>query len=361
MVMDMSKKIFTQTISWFFIGCCVWGLGALPVHAKTLRVVATLPDYAEFVKAIGGDRVSVEHIVHAVQNPHSVRPKPSFVHIVKQADVVISTGLDLELWLTTVIDKSANSRVRSGEIGFIAVSDGMPLLEKPQVISQSEGDVHVYGNPHFTCSPLCMRRVAGNIAIGLIKNDPDSKEFFQQNLKKLQDEIDKRLFGETLVKLLGGEILVRLAEQDKLIDFLKQNKLKGEPLINLLGGWMGKMMPLRGKKIVVFHTNWSYFTKLFGIDVVGTIEPKPGIPPSAKHVAGLIDMMKDKHIQIIFAANYFDQQKIKAIADRVDAEAIIVPLFVGGMPEADTYFKMIDIWTDRLIQAAKNKGLVAQK
>lgn len=355
--MDMSKKLFTQTTSWFLLGCCACGLGALSVHAETLRVVTTLPDYAEFVKIIGGDRVTVDHVVHAVQNPHSVRPKPSFVHMVKRADVVISTGLDLELWLTTVIDKSGNRRVRSGEIGFIAVSEGMPLIEKPKVISQSEGDVHVYGNPHFTCSPLCMRRVAGNIAIGLIKNDPDSKEFFLQNLKNLQDEIDKRLFGERLVKLLGGKTLARLAEQDKLIDFLKKNKLKGEPLINLLGGWMGKMMPLRGRKIVIFHKNWSYFTTLFGIEVPGTIEPKPGIPPSAKHVANLINLMKDQKIQIIFAANYFDQQKVKAIAERVDAEAIIVPLFVGGMPEADTYFKMIDIWTDRLTQTAEKKGL----
>jgi len=359
--MDMSRKLFTQTAQLFFIGWCVYGLNALSAEAKTLRVVTTLPDYAEFVKIIGGDRVTVEHVVHAVQNPHSVRPKPSFVHMVKNADIIVSTGLDLELWLPTVINKSGNRRVRSGEVGFIAVAEGMPLVEKPKLISQSEGDVHVYWNPHFTCSPLCMRRVAGNIAIGLIKNDPDSKEFFLQNLKNLQDEIDKRLFGETLVKLLGGKILCRLAEQGKLIDFLKQNKLKGKPLINLLGGWMGKMMPLRGRKIVIFHKNWSYFTKLFGLDVAGTIEPKPGIPPSAKHVANLINMMKDKKIRIIFAANYFDQQKVKAIAERVNAEAIIVPLFVGGLPEADSYFKMIDIWTDRLTQAAEKKGLITQK
>ena len=359
--MDMSRKLFTQTAQLLFIGWCVYGISTLSADAKTLRVVTTLPDYAEFVKIIGGDRVTVEHVVHAVQNPHSVRPKPSFVHMVKNADIIVSTGLDLELWLPTVINKSGNRRVRSGEIGFISVSEGMPLVEKPELISQSEGDVHVYGNPHFTCSPLCMRRVAGNIAIGLIKNDPDSKEFFLQNLKNLQDKIDKRLFGEKLVKLIGGKTLSRLAEQDKLIDFLQKNKLKGETLINLLGGWMGKMMPLRGRKIVIFHKNWSYFTKLFGIEVPGTIEPKPGIPPSAKHVANLISMMRDKKIQIIFAANYFDQQKVKAIAERVNAEAIIVPLFVGGMPQADTYFKMIDIWTDRLIQAAQKKGLVSKK
>ncbi len=355
----MYKKRFVFMLKIVLMGFVLLN-GWTRSEAETLNVVTTLPDYAEFVKIIGGDRVNVQHIVHGIQDPHNVRPKPSFVHMVKQADIVISTGLDLELWLTTVIDKSGNRRVRSGEIGFIAVSEGMPLLEKPKVISQSEGDVHVYGNPHFTCSPLCMRRVAGNIAIGLMKNDPGSKDFFQQNLNKLQDQIDKHLFGEKLVTLLGGKILARLAEQEKLLDFLKKNKRKGEPLINLLGGWMGKMMPLRGKKIVVFHKNWSYFTNLFGLDVAGAIEPKPGIPPSAKHVTELTRMMKDRNVRIIFAANYFDPQKIKSIAQRVDAEAIIVPLFVGGMPQADSYFKMIDIWTDRLIQAAQKKGLIAQ-
>ena len=355
----MYKKRFVFMLKIVLMGFVLLN-GWTRSEAETLNVVTTLPDYAEFVKIIGGDRVNVQHIVHGIQDPHNVRPKPSFVHMVKQADIVISTGLDLELWLTTVIDKSGNRRVRSGEIGFIAVSEGMPLLEKPKVISQSEGDVHVYGNPHFTCSPLCMRRVAGNIAIGLMKNDPGSKDFFQQNLNKLQDQIDKHLFGEKLVTLLGGKILARLAEQEKLLDFLKKNKRKGEPLINLLGGWMGKMMPLRGKKIVVFHKNWSYFTNLFGLDVAGAIEPKPGIPPSAKHVTELTRMMKDRNVRIIFAANYFDPQKIKSIAQRVDAEAIIVPLVVGGMPQADSYFKMIDIWTDRLIQAAQKKGLIAQ-
>ena len=355
----MYKKRFVFMLKIVLMGFVLLN-GWTRSEAETLNVVTTLPDYAEFVKIIGGDRVNVQHIVHGIQDPHNVRPKPSFVHMVKQADIVISTGLDLELWLTTVIDKSGNRRVRSGEIGFIAVSEGMPLLEKPKVISQSEGDVHVYGNPHFTCSPLCMRRVAGNIAIGLMKNDPGSKDFFQQNLNKLQDQIDKHLFGEKLVTLLGGKILARLAEQEKLLDFLKKNKRTGEPLINLLGGWMGKMMPLRGKKIVVFHKNWSYFTNLFGLDVAGAIEPKPGIPPSAKHVTELTRMMKDRNVRIIFAANYFDPQKIKSIAQRVDAEAIIVPLFVGGMPQADSYFKMIDIWTDRLIQAAQKKGLIAQ-
>ena len=328
--------------------------------AKVLNVVTTLPDYAELVKTIGGDKVSVEHIVQGVQDPHNIRPKPSFVHMVSKADILVSTGLDLEMWLPTVINKSGNRRIRSGEIGFIAVSHDMPLMDKPQVFSQAEGDVHIYGNPHFTCSPLCMRKVADNITTGLIKNDPEDRELFENNLQAFQLELDQHLFGKKLVTLLGGKTLARLARQDKLMDFLNNNKFKGEPLINSLGGWMHQMMPLRGKKIVNFHKNWSYFNQFFGLDMVSTIEPKPGIPPSAKHVANLITMMREKNVKIIFSANYFDEQKVRAVADRVGAEAVIVPLFVGGASQVDTYFKLVDYWVDHLLKAAQNQHVIAE-
>ena len=230
-----------------------------------LQVVTTLSDYAVLAKAIGGERVITNSIVYSVQDPHHIRPKPSFVNMVMKANVLIATGLDLELWLPTVVNRSGNKHVRSGETGYVAVSQGIELVDKPKVISQIEGDVHVFGNPHITTSPINTRQVAWNIATGLIKNDPQGKAFYEQNLKILQDELDKRLFGEELVKLLGGETLCRLAEKDKLIDFLQQNKLQGKPLIDKLGGWMKKMLPLRGTPIVIYHKNWSYFLKLFGL------------------------------------------------------------------------------------------------
>lgn len=322
------------------------------VSKKPLRVVTTLPDYAVLAKAIAGDRITVESVVHPIQDPHHIRPKPSFVNMVMRADMVISTGLDLEMWLPTVINKSGNRRVRSGEIGYVAVTHGMKLLEKPEVVSQADGDVHVYGNPHIMCNPIKARRVAHNIATGLIKNDPGGRELFEKNLKELQDKIDRSLFGEELVKLLGGATLCKLTEEHKLIDFLKENKLKDKPLIDKLGGWMGKMLPLRGKPIVVYHKNWSYLLDLFGLEEAATIESKPGIPPSPKHVTKLIEMMRDRNIRLILAANYFDKQKVKTVADRTDAEAIITPLFVGGVEGADDYFKLVDYWVNRFVAAA---------
>ena len=324
-----------------------------------LQVVTTLSDYAVLARTIGGERVAVDSIVHSVQDPHHIRPKPSFVQMVMKADVLIATGLDLELWLPTVVNRSGNKHVRSGEIGYVAVSQGIDLVEKPKVISQIEGDVHVFGNPHITTSPINTKQVAWNIATGLIKNDPQGKAYYEVNLKEFQNELDTRLFGEELVKLLGGDTLCRLAEKDKLIEFLQENKLQGKPLIDKLGGWMGKMLPLRGTPIVVYHKNWSYFLKLFGLEEAATIESKPGIPPSAKSVTSLVKMMHDNHIRIILAANYFDEHKVKTVADRTGAEAVVVPLFVGGVPGTESYFQLFDYWVNGLLEAAKKTGLVS--
>ncbi len=325
-----------------------------------LQVVTTLSDYAVLAKAIGGERIITNSIVHSVQDPHHIRPKPSFVNMVMKANVLIATGLDLELWLPTVINRSGNKHVRSSEDGYVAVSQGIELVDKPKVISQIEGDVHVFGNPHITTSPINTRQVAWNIAAGLIKNDPQGKAFYEQNLKKLQDELDKHLFGEELVTLLGGDTLCRLAEQDKLIEFLQKNKLQGKPLIDKLDGWMKKMLPLRGTPIVIYHKNWSYFLKLFGLKEAATIESKPGIPPSAKHVTNLVKMMHDENIRIILAANYFDEHKVRTVASKTGAEAVIVPLFVGGTPGTEDYFKLVDYWINSLLKAAKNTGLISE-
>jgi zinc/manganese transport system substrate-binding protein len=325
---------------------------------KTLQVVTTLPDYAALAKIIGGDRITVEAIVQPVQDSHHIRPKPSFVNMVMHADMVISTGPDLEMWLPTVIDKSGNRRVRSGEIGYVAVAQGMKLLEIPEVLSQIEGDVHIYGNPHIMCSPINARHVAGNIAIGLIKNAPQDKDFFEENLKKLQDELDRRLFGDELVKLLGGQTLCKLTEEHKLMDFLKTKNLQGKPLIDKLGGWMKIMLPLRGTPVVVYHKDWSYLLDLFGLEEAGDAEPKPGIPPSPKHVTKLIEMMRERHIRIFIAANYFDQQQVRMIADRTGAKAVIIPLFVGGAEDTDDYFRLVDYWVDKLVTAGEETGLI---
>ncbi|MBW1790714.1 MAG: zinc ABC transporter substrate-binding protein [Deltaproteobacteria bacterium] len=325
---------------------------------KILNVVTTLPDYAFFAKEIGGDRVSVKAIVGGDQDAHFIRPKPSFATALRNADVLVATGLDLELWIQTVIDNSGNGKIRSGQVGYVSASTGMNLLEKPQTMSRAEGGVHIYGNPHVTCSPIQMKVAARNIATGLIKNDPEGKEIYLQNLKELNNKIDECLFGRKLVEMLGGDTLCTLAEQEKLISFLNEQQFEGKPLIEYLGGWMGKMLPLRGTPIVTYHKNWVYFMKLFDLEEAGTVEPKPGIPPSAKHVSDLINLMKERNIRIILAANYFDEQQVRTVAARTDAEAVIVPIYVDGAEGTEDYFKLVDFWVDSLLKAAEKKDIL---
>ena len=341
-----------KLIRWsasILLGLCFLSSGFAEAQVS---VVTTLPDYGWLAEAIGGERVNVQVIVRGDQDAHFIRPKPSFIGMVKNADVLIATGLDLELWLPTVVDRSGNTHVRSGQKGYVAASQGMRLLEKPKNLSRSEGGLHIYGNPHVTCSPINMRVAAENVAAGLSKNDPGGKEYYAANLKSLQNEIDRRLFGEELVKLLGGKTLCKMAEKGTLMPFLEKHKYKGNPLAEYLGGWQKKMLPLRGTAIVTYHKNWVYFLKLFGLGEAGTVEPKPGIPPSARHVTELVDLMRDQNIRIILAANYFDEQRIRAVAERTDAAAAIVPLYVGGTANVNDYFQLVDHWTDELLTAA---------
>ncbi len=352
----MMKSILTVfLISSFLLfvpGPVLAGDEASSTADRRLRVVSTLPDYASIARFIGGDRVAVAAIVRGDQDAHFIRPKPSFIDMVKRADVLIATGLDLELWLPTVVDKSGNTKVRSGKDGFVAAAQEMNLLEVPEILSRSEGGLHVYGNPHVTCSPINMMTAARNITKGLIKNDPAGKEIYEVNLSEFLDEIDRRLFGEELLQLLGGKNLNDMAEKGTLIPFLEKQQFRDKPLIDYLGGWMKKMLPLRGTEIVTYHKNWIYFVSLFGLEVVGTVEPKPGIPPAPRHVTELVERMQARNIKIILAANYFDEQKIRTVAGRVGAVSVIVPLYVGGGENTDTYFDLVDYWTDRLVEAA---------
>lgn len=324
-----------------------------------VKVATTLPDYAAVVGAIGGERVEAKAIVMGNQDAHFIRPKPSFVSMVRKADLLVSTGLDLELWLPTVVDKSGNARVRSGASGYVAASRGITLLEKPKVLSKSEGDVHIYGNPHINTSPLNMRVIAENITQGLLNVDPEGEEFYRSNLRLFIDRLDRRMFGEELVDMLGGDRLVALARKKRLHSFLRQHEVGGKPLIDYLGGWSRRMAPLKGKEVVTYHKNWVYLLDLFGIVEAGTVEPKPGIPPTPKHVEELMSTMRTRQIKLIISANYFDESKVKMIAGRVGAEAVILPLYVGGADGVDDYFELVEYWVEHTVRSAAAVGMIS--
>ncbi|RMG64403.1 MAG: zinc ABC transporter substrate-binding protein [Calditrichaeota bacterium] len=342
----MKRMINFALVGLFLLG----SVFSLPAQDK-LKVVATLSVYADIAKYVGGDKVEVKYIVRGDQDPHFIKPRPSYAALLASADLFIDTGLDLELWAPSLVDKSGNPRIRSGQPGYVAAAAGVKMLDVPSAADRSQGDVHIYGNPHIHTSPLNAKIIAENIAIGLSRISPENRDYFQQRLDSFKQEIDRRLFGQALIDMLGSDLLSELAASGQLIDFLKENEFQGRPLIDLLGGWMKDMLPLYGQKLVAYHKNWIYFTTLFGLKIEGYVEPKVGIPPSARHVDELIRLMERENIKVILAANYFDERKVREIADRVGATPVIVPMGVMEGTEADNYFHLIDLWIRELRKA----------
>lgn len=323
---------------------------ALPSMAAPVKVVTTVAPYASIARFVGGDRVEAQSISRGDEDAHFVKPKPSFALMLRKADLFVTTGLDLELWAPVLIDKSGNSKIREGKPGYVSASQGVPLLEVPTSLDRSAGDVHIYGNPHVFTSPLNAKLVAANIAAGLKRVDPAGAATYDANLAAFDRRISESLYGKPLVDLLGADTLDPLARSGKLIPFLEGKDYQGKKLIDLLGGWLGKGRVFRDKKILTYHKNWIYFTDLFGLQVVDYVEPKPGIPPSAKHVLELIDEVKREDVKVILAANYFSPQQVEQIAQRTGCTAVMVTLGPGS-DEAPDYFALVDLWVDRLSKA----------
>jgi ABC-type Zn uptake system ZnuABC Zn-binding protein ZnuA len=319
-----------------------------------IRVVTTLPDYAWAAAEIGGEMVRVDAIAQGNQDAHFVRPRPSYSMMLRDADLFVTTGLDLELWVPTLLDAAGNARVLEGGAGYVAAWPGIEMLEVPTSLSRSEGDVHIYGNPHIHTDPLNMVLIARNILAGLAEVDPANSASYRERELALEDRLHRRLFGDELVDLLGGETLARLARAGRLHGFLEGKEYpagSGHTLADRLGGWLRAAEPIRGRKIIGYHKNWVYFGTRFGLDFVGYIEPKPGIPPTPRHVETIIDLIRNQGIRIILSANYFDPLKPQAIAHRTGARVVIVPLGSGGEPGIATYEQLIDAWIDRLVTA----------
>jgi zinc/manganese transport system substrate-binding protein len=324
----------------------------VPLAAQArLNVVVTCSSYRPIAEYIGGEHVEVVHLVEGYQDPHIVRPKPSLAMHLASADLFVATGLDLEMWAPALVDQANNPALRSGEPGYVAASAGLQIAETPSTMSRAEGDVHVFGNPHIHTSPLNGKVVAENICTGLKRIDPDHAAEYDANLARFKHEIDVRLFGEELVSILGSKSLCKMAAAGNLMTFLEGQEYKGRPLVEYLGGWMGQAAPLRGRKIIAFHKNWSYFTDLFGLQIVGYMEPKPGIPPSPGHITDLVQAMADQDVRVMLAANYFDTAKVQRVAEQTGAVPVIVALAAGGQDGMDDFFDQFDIWIGEMVEA----------
>jgi ABC-type Zn uptake system ZnuABC Zn-binding protein ZnuA len=318
---------------------------------KPVKVVTSLTVYGAIAREIVGDRGTVTAIAHGDENPHFVQPKPSFVPLLGGADLFVTTGLDLELWVPALLDKAGNANVSEGRAGYVAAYRGIPLLDVPTSFSRTQGDIHVYGNPHIWTDPLNAVQIARNILAGLKRVAPANSEYFAAREKDFENRIYEELFGGELVQIIGAETLARLDRDGKLFAFLRAQRYQGAPLVDKLGGWLRAAADFRGKEMVCYHKEWDYFSKQFGIPCIDYIEPRPGIPPTPRHVQEVITTMRERRVEVLFSTNYYDRNQVQQVAARTGAKAVIVPSTTAAGSGVETYHDLVTLWVRELERA----------
>jgi ABC-type Zn uptake system ZnuABC Zn-binding protein ZnuA len=309
---------------------------------KKIKVVCTLPTLKALTQEVGGDKVDVISLARGDQDPHFVTPTPVLMKKTREADLFVENGFSLELWANEVANGSGNQRIFRGNAGRIIASRGIPALEIPSELTRERGDIHPEGNPHVWLSPLLAKMQASNIAEALKTADPSNAEFYETRKKDFFNRVDTALFGEELLKLIGIEKLTRLGMKGELISFLQTNQLGGKPLIEKAGGWLQATAPMRNTKAYEFHKVWVYFAQLFGIQLMGTIEERPGIPPGPQHVKQIIARINSEKIPLILVDNFYDPGLPNNISRETGAKVVMLPNQVEGEPEVKTYFDLIN-------------------
>jgi zinc/manganese transport system substrate-binding protein len=291
-------------------------LSAAPLMAA-INVAATTEDLASIVKEVGGEKVKVEAIARGYQDPHFVEPKPSFILKLHSADLLVVVGRELEIgWLPPLIQQSRNSRIQPGADGYLDASLNVKILEIPTgQITRAMGDVHPQGNPHYWLDPENGRRIAQAVQAKLSAISRADAAYFAQRYA----DFDRRL-----------------AEAQKK--------------------WTAAMAPYKGLKVVTYHRSWANFADRFGIDVIGYVEPKPGIPPTPSHTLDLIQEMKRQNVKLILVEPYFDLKTPQSIGRATGAEVIVLPPSVGGVKEVTDYIGLFDYDVNALAAAIKRSG-----
>jgi zinc/manganese transport system substrate-binding protein len=307
----MKKNIIVSILSvWIF-------LFTTDRSWATLNVVTTTPDLASIANEIGGNLIQADSLVKGYQDAHFMQPKPSYLVKMNRADLLIYQGLELEIgWLPVLINGARNPDIKPGQPGHLNASAKIAALEIPiGEVDRSMGDVHPYGNPHYNLDPengFILARVIGE---KLSELDPKNASQYERNL----DRFNKKL-------------------EEKLIQ------------------WKNQMSPFQGKEIVTYHRHWSYFAKRFGLSVISTIELKPGVSPSVKHLSAVTETIIRQKIKLILRANYIDSKFSNIVAEKIGATVLPLPVFVGGIPEANDYFSLFDTIIEKIIPVLQSNS-----
>ena len=286
-------------------------------EAAGLNVITTTSDLASIVSEVGGDKIAVESLARGYQDPHFVEAKPSFVLKLNKADLLVVVGRDLEIgWLPALINQARNARIQPGADGYFDASLTAKILDLPTgQITRAMGDVHPLGNPHYWLDPENGRRIAKAVQAKLSQKDPANAAYYAQ----------------------------RAADFDRRLSEAQQR-------------WKSMMAPYKGIKVVTYHRSWANFADAFGIDVIGYVEPKPGIPPTPQHTLDVIQAMRAQGIKLIIVEPYFDSKTPNSIASQTGGKVLVLPPSVGGVPAASDYLKLFDTNISLLVGAIKSAG-----
>jgi ABC-type Zn uptake system ZnuABC Zn-binding protein ZnuA len=290
-----------------------WIVGSLQAFGGTIKVVTTLTDLKSITELIGGDKVEVFSIATGYQNPHFVDPKPSYIMKLSGANMFVTVGLDLETgWSPSLLSSARNPKIQKGNPGYVDASEGVNLQQVPSSINRAEGDIHIYGNPHYWLDPVNGKTMAKNIYDGLVRISPENQKYFAANLKTFNDKVDAKV---------------------------KE--------------WTAKMMPYKGAKVIAYHNEWCYFENRFGLKVVDFMEPKPGIPPTPSQLVKIISEVKSNNIKVIITSPYFSTSSSDVVTKQTGAKTAVLATSVGAFDPVKNYFDVFDYNINKLIELLK--------
>lgn len=271
--------------------------------AWSLRVVATTPDLAAIARAVGGEHVVVSSLLLGVQDPHQIEAKPSYIRDLRQADLLIYNGLELEMgWLPLLIDGARNPHIRVGSLGHLDASRGVMVLEKPlTAVDRSQGDVHPEGNPHYLLDPRNGKIVARTIAERLAQLDPDHRSDYERYLTAFLREMDRRI-----------------------------------------AGWERRLAVVKGISLVAYHKTWEYLAAWAGFRIVAYVEEKPGIPGSPRHIVSVLKRIQEEEALAVIATVYNPVKECESLAKRAGIVSVRLPSAVGAEKTITTYPDLFD-------------------
>jgi ABC-type Zn uptake system ZnuABC Zn-binding protein ZnuA len=323
-------------------------LAAGPSAAGPLRVVATVPDLGSLVRQLGGEEVDVVVLTKGPQDPHYVEPRPSFIRALHRADLFVLTGMDLEKgWAPVLLGSARNADILPGSPGYLDASVVIEPLQVPGAgADRALGDLHPYGNPHYLTDPVNGLRVATLIRDKLSELLPEGASRFRAARDAFSQRLLEQLLGPELLERHPADALAARIESGGLDGFLRD---AGQ--LELLGGWLGALRDHRGTRAAEEHQFWAYFARRFGLELVTTLEPFPGIAPTTRHLAKVVRVVEAEDVRVILSSAYFDPSHARWVAERTGARVVPMAHQSGARDGAEDYLGTIDYNVRRLLEA----------